>query len=162
MNIYAAVAQLARASACHAEGRGFESLQPLPEAPLRRGFSVWGRQLPRRRDLLLFVLAARCCPNAALLRGFSTRRLIAKQELEHRGSGSIKHLRVMGGSRDRPLPLLPQVVLEEVVTRTAMCLPSADDAGEPRCEGARGDQRSAPASQRRRIDRPQHGTGPAS
>ena len=25
----AAVAQLARASACHAEGRGFESLQPL-------------------------------------------------------------------------------------------------------------------------------------
>ena len=29
----AAVAQLARASACHAEGRGFESLQPLLERP---------------------------------------------------------------------------------------------------------------------------------
>ena len=29
----AAVAQLARASACHAEGRGFESLQPLVAAP---------------------------------------------------------------------------------------------------------------------------------
>ena len=29
----AAVAQLARASACHAEGRGFESLQPLSEKP---------------------------------------------------------------------------------------------------------------------------------
>ena len=35
----AAVAQLARASACHAEGRGFESHQPLrTKAPLRRGF----------------------------------------------------------------------------------------------------------------------------
>src|SRR3954463_16225335 len=30
----AAVAQLARASACHAEGRGFESHQPLAERPL--------------------------------------------------------------------------------------------------------------------------------
>src|SRR6185503_21188351 len=30
----AAVAQLARASACHAEGRGFESLQPLPRTPV--------------------------------------------------------------------------------------------------------------------------------
>src|SRR3954447_11341670 len=29
----AAVAQLARASACHAEGRGFESLQPLRQKP---------------------------------------------------------------------------------------------------------------------------------
>ena len=39
----AAVAQLARASACHAEGRGFESLQPLlRKAPLRRGFSLRG------------------------------------------------------------------------------------------------------------------------
>jgi hypothetical protein len=28
------VAQLARASACHAEGRGFESLHPLLEDPL--------------------------------------------------------------------------------------------------------------------------------
>ena len=35
----AAVAQLARASACHAEGRGFESLQPLvTKAPLLAGF----------------------------------------------------------------------------------------------------------------------------
>ena len=41
---HAAVAQLARASACHAEGRGFESLQPLvTKAPLRRGFLVPGR-----------------------------------------------------------------------------------------------------------------------
>jgi hypothetical protein len=31
----AAVAQLARASACHAEGRGFESLQPLPRSPCK-------------------------------------------------------------------------------------------------------------------------------
>jgi hypothetical protein len=36
---HAAVAQLARASACHAEGRGFESLQPLlKEAPQIAGF----------------------------------------------------------------------------------------------------------------------------
>src|SRR4051794_12200959 len=43
----AAVAQLARASACHAEGRGFESLQPLlVKAPLRRGFRLFG---PHRR-----------------------------------------------------------------------------------------------------------------
>src|SRR6476620_4253106 len=36
---YADVAQLARASACHAEGRGFESHHPLRvEAPLMRGF----------------------------------------------------------------------------------------------------------------------------
>ena len=33
----AAVAQLARASACHAEGRGFESLQPLLEKPRKSG-----------------------------------------------------------------------------------------------------------------------------
>ena len=32
----AAVAQLARASACHAEGRGFESLQPLVTKPCTR------------------------------------------------------------------------------------------------------------------------------
>jgi hypothetical protein len=31
------VAQLARASACHAEGRGFESLHPLLEDPLEMG-----------------------------------------------------------------------------------------------------------------------------
>src|SRR5687768_4198131 len=44
----AAVAQLARASACHAEGRGFESHQPLFRGtPLRRGF-VSG---PRRAGL---------------------------------------------------------------------------------------------------------------
>jgi hypothetical protein len=36
----AAVAQLARASACHAEGRGFESLQPLRRKPSKsEGFS---------------------------------------------------------------------------------------------------------------------------
>ena len=34
------VAQLARASACHAEGRGFESLHPLSGKPRKRGFSV--------------------------------------------------------------------------------------------------------------------------
>jgi hypothetical protein len=33
----AAVAQLARASACHAEGRGFEPLQPLRESPATAG-----------------------------------------------------------------------------------------------------------------------------
>jgi hypothetical protein len=39
----AAVAQLARASACHAEGREFESLQPLRRSPRRRGgFFVQG------------------------------------------------------------------------------------------------------------------------
>src|SRR3954454_20421651 len=37
----AAVAQLARASACHAEGRGFESHQPLRKRPLaERVFSL--------------------------------------------------------------------------------------------------------------------------
>ncbi len=45
----AAVAQLARASACHAEGRGFESLQPLSaKALLIAGFSAfWGLPEPR-------------------------------------------------------------------------------------------------------------------
>ncbi len=33
LGVHAAVAQLARASACHAEGREFESLQPLDEKP---------------------------------------------------------------------------------------------------------------------------------
>ena len=36
----AAVAQLARASACHAEGRGFESHQPLRESPAPAGLLV--------------------------------------------------------------------------------------------------------------------------
>ena len=49
--VRAAVAQLARASACHAEGRGFESLQPLrPKAPLRRGFLRFGRVAQSRSD----------------------------------------------------------------------------------------------------------------
>ena len=44
----AAVAQLARASACHAEGRGFESLQPLLEKPCYRGaFRVCGKRSSR-------------------------------------------------------------------------------------------------------------------
>jgi hypothetical protein len=39
----AAVAQLARASACHAEGREFESLQPLTRKPCKsRGFRRCG------------------------------------------------------------------------------------------------------------------------
>src|SRR5437763_14256678 len=39
----AAVAQLARASACHVEGRGFESLQPLGRKPrIARGFCLGG------------------------------------------------------------------------------------------------------------------------
>jgi hypothetical protein len=37
----AAVAQLARASACHAEGRGFESLQPLSKSPPNRRVLCW-------------------------------------------------------------------------------------------------------------------------
>ena len=45
------VAQLARASACHAEGRGFESHHPLAtEAPLRRGFLVVVSLRPDRRQ----------------------------------------------------------------------------------------------------------------
>jgi hypothetical protein len=49
------VAQLARASACHAEGRGFESLHPLlAKAPLPAGFSrSWrlvGADCPGRAD----------------------------------------------------------------------------------------------------------------
>ena len=40
LRVSAAVAQLARASACHAEGRGFESLQPLVKGPLMRVFCV--------------------------------------------------------------------------------------------------------------------------
>lgn len=36
MGPLADVAQLARASACHAEGRGFESLHPLDERPALR------------------------------------------------------------------------------------------------------------------------------
>jgi hypothetical protein len=37
---FADVAQLARASACHAEGRGFESLHPL-RCPVPRRTSLW-------------------------------------------------------------------------------------------------------------------------
>jgi hypothetical protein len=46
----AAVAQLARASACHAEGRGFESLQPLPKRSAFAGlFRRGSRQVRLRR-----------------------------------------------------------------------------------------------------------------
>src|SRR5207247_4990212 len=38
--VHADVAQLARASACHAEGRGFESLHPLLESPETGAFVV--------------------------------------------------------------------------------------------------------------------------
>src|SRR5690348_14929474 len=54
----AAVAQLARASACHAEGRGFESLQPLPvEAPPWRGFLLLdiGASCSERHVRILFM-----------------------------------------------------------------------------------------------------------
>ena len=40
---YADVAQLARASACHAEGRGFESHHPLLRKPRSSGVFVWVR-----------------------------------------------------------------------------------------------------------------------
>src|SRR3954451_23192056 len=43
----AAVAQLARASACHAEGRGFESHQPLARTPLCERFFRTVRSLVR-------------------------------------------------------------------------------------------------------------------
>ncbi len=47
----AAVAQLARASACHAEGRGFESLQPLVRKARESGpFGVPGERACRRSD----------------------------------------------------------------------------------------------------------------
>ena len=45
----AAVAQLARASACHAEGRGFESHQPLPVGSARRCPSMCGEALRSKR-----------------------------------------------------------------------------------------------------------------
>ena len=49
----AAVAQLARASACHAEGRGFESLQPLwKKLPFLRGFFRFSTLVVGRRKAL--------------------------------------------------------------------------------------------------------------
>src|SRR4051794_35878329 len=55
MGALAAVAQLARASACHAEGRGFESLQPLERKPRSGGVffcSALSRgKLRRHQDL---------------------------------------------------------------------------------------------------------------
>src|SRR6478609_8273916 len=47
---HAAVAQLARASACHAEGRGFESHQPLFANPLHAGRSVPTREPETRSN----------------------------------------------------------------------------------------------------------------
>src|SRR5215203_5481349 len=44
--VRAAVAQLARASACHAEGRGFESLQPLAKRRVFAGLFLF-EQRPR-------------------------------------------------------------------------------------------------------------------
>src|SRR5947209_2189902 len=44
------VAQLARASACHAEGRGFESLHPLLNSPESRAVSPLARPLAARRS----------------------------------------------------------------------------------------------------------------
>src|SRR3954453_8321586 len=52
----AAAAQLARASACHAEGRGFESLQPLAEAPANAGASSFSHRFVEREDHLGEVL----------------------------------------------------------------------------------------------------------
>ena len=64
--VRAAVAQLARASACHAEGRGFESHQPLRvKAPLRRGFLLGWAHLtdrsPARAHLALPKPHTRVC-----------------------------------------------------------------------------------------------------
>src|SRR3954451_13073712 len=47
------VAQLARASACHAEGRGFESHHPLSENPARRGFLLPDRQPPNAQRVVV-------------------------------------------------------------------------------------------------------------
>ena len=49
LRLHAAVAQLARASACHAEGRGFESHQPLPVGSARRCPSMCGEALRSKR-----------------------------------------------------------------------------------------------------------------
>ena len=51
---YAGVAQLARASAFQAEGRGFESRLPLSERPRKSGPSLYSST----RVLLAFVLGA--------------------------------------------------------------------------------------------------------
>lgn len=60
----AAVAQLARASACHAEGRGFESLQPLAEKALViRGF-FFGRRARTVVTRLALPLGATRVPSA--------------------------------------------------------------------------------------------------
>src|SRR3954463_6031611 len=57
----AAVAQLARASACHAEGRGFESHQPLRKALQLAGFSFWRgfRRIARHAEGRAFEFIAR-------------------------------------------------------------------------------------------------------
>ena len=53
-SVSADVAQLARATACHAEGRGFESLHPLSFEPAAAFGSVaWLRICLRRGFLLL-------------------------------------------------------------------------------------------------------------
>src|SRR6266550_3890215 len=54
----AAVAQLARASACHAEGRGFESHQPLASTHSPRGHEAPGRFYVRGPSLGLLRLGA--------------------------------------------------------------------------------------------------------
>ena len=58
ITLRAAVAQLARASACHAEGRGFESLQPLRGKPRSGGaFLCRSSATPIAGGFLLAVLA---------------------------------------------------------------------------------------------------------
>ena len=68
------VAQLARASACHAEGRGFESLHPLHEkAPLTRGFRRLGSQRSEARGnrmaTLRLIQRRRCSFESSARRG---------------------------------------------------------------------------------------------
>src|SRR4051794_28037726 len=87
----AAVAQLARASACHAEGRGFESLQPLaPKKPRLGGaFSLrpasdFGRRRgygPHRVQKLYGCTFSRSPPQLA------AKHLVAAFELVEGGAG---------------------------------------------------------------------------
>ena len=84
-----AVAQLARASACHAEGRGFESLQPLVKGPLMRVFcfSGWSAWAPSPKPSPTFVERSPSVSN--LHPRCPTQSCASRSSSEHPGASTL-------------------------------------------------------------------------
>src|SRR5579862_2861789 len=127
LRAHADVAQLARASACHAEGRGFESHHPLSVRPWKQG-------------LLLGPGEPRTLHPAAVWKPYGKRRIGVPVWLEQQRDSSYRENRGSDAENER-VGEAARTSAAGVLARSRAARTGGGD-GECRAHGAAGDRRA--------------------